>query len=454
MPPPDGFGWDFTSNPIKIYKDGPRHFATDFDARSVIPSDVWNGPVYYASPTGNNANAGTAPATAVRSLWKARQLLEASASPGGIIMASADPDLGYTWWDRSNDFNDTAGTGGAQNANPSKPFALMGYGGTSYMGAIPNLTWTYDATSKTYNVTRSLVTAVVDISSYNRWGVFKRLTRITAGADLAATRTLVGAVPGSYALTAANDLVVRLENDVVVSDATVRVALGTVDALKLGTVSCYISGFGFVGGTQAGVVNGTAVATRNIVMEDCDASFAGIDGGNGGRNNFAFDNMTGLVVLRRCKGASAHADIFNWHNVSGVLHGLMIDCEGVDAGRAGASPVNLSNQIVTAHENMKLITLNTIGAFASGGSVRNINASQHWDLGSIYTSDRGDTRYSGGTQVSSGVVMNDTAKYWGDSITVRGCQQTFYATSLSEIRLRNPVELGGARAGSGLISSY
>lgn len=451
---PFGFSWDSATYPIRVYKDGPRHFTTDLDPRSVIPSDVWNGPVFYAAYNGNNANAGTSPGTAVRSLWKMKQLLEASPAPAGIFMAMVDPDLGYTLWDRNNDLNDTGGSGGTQNTAPTKPYALMSYGGVSYMGAVPNLVWTYDAASKTYSVTRALVTAVADFSTYNRWGVFKRLPKIAAGTDLAATRPLVGAAPGSYALTAANDLVVRLENDAVVSDQTVRVMLGTVDALKFGAVSCYVSGFALVGGTQAGVVNGTQAATRNIVMEDCDASFAGIDAGNGGRNNFAFDNMTGLVVLRRCKGASAHADIFNWHNVSGVLHGLMIDCEGIDAGRAGATPVNLSNQIVTAHEKAKLISFNTRGLYASGGLVRNINESEHLDLGSEYGFDRGDVRYAGGTQVSTGVVMNDTAKYWGDCITVRGCQQTFYATSAAEIRLRDPIEIGGVRGGSGLITKY
>lgn len=454
IPRPAGFSWDFDTFPLRLYKDGPRHFATDLDPRSVIPSDVWNGPVFYAAYNGNNANAGTSPGTAVRSLWKMKALLEASTAPAGIFMAMVDPDLGYTLWDRNNDLNDTGGAGGAQGTAPSKPYALMSYGGVSYMGAVPNLTWTYDAASKTYNVTRSLVTAVADFSAYNRWGVFKRLPKITAGSDLTATRILVGAAPGSYALTAANDLVVRLENDAIVSDQTVRVMLGAADALKFGAVSCYISGFALVGGTQAGVVNGTQAATRNVVMDDCDASFAGIDGGNGGRNNFAFDNMTGLVVLRRCRGVSAHADIFNWHSVTGTMHGLMIDCEGIDAGRAGANPVNLSNQIVTAHEKVKLVSLNTRGLCASGALVRNINDSEHLDLGSEYGFDRGDVRYAGGTQVSTGVAVNDNAKYWGDCITIRGCQQTFYATSAAEIRLRDPIEIGGVRGGSGLITKY
>ncbi|MFG1332010.1 hypothetical protein V5F41_12255 [Xanthobacter autotrophicus] len=452
---PFGFSWDSATYPIRVYKDGPRHFTTDLDPRSVIPSDVWNGPVFYAAYNGNNANAGTSPGTAVRSLWKMKQLLEASPAPGGIFMAMADPDLGYTLWDRNNDLNDTGGSGGSQNTAPTKPYALMSCGGVSYMGAVPNLTWTYDAASKTYNATRSLVTAVADFSAYNRWGIFERLPKLAVGsADLAATRLLVGAAPGSYALTTANDLVVRLSNDAVVSDKTVRVMLGTVDALKLGTVSCYISGFTLVGGTQVGVVNGAQSATRNVVMDDCEADFAGIDGGNGGRNNFAFDNLTGLVVLRRCKSASSHADNYNWHMQSGAMYGLMIDCEGIDAGRAGASPVNTSNQFVTAHEKAKLISFNSRGLLASGGLVRNINESEHWDLGSEYVFDRGDTRYAGGTQVSTGVVMNDTAKYWGDCITVRGCQQTFYATSAAEIRLRDPIEIGGVRGGSGLITKY
>lgn len=454
--PPAGFGWDFSSYPVNIFKDGPRHFATDVDTRSFIPSDVWNGPVYYVSSSGINTNNGTSPSTPVRSLWKARQLLEASASPAGIIMAMANADTGIIWWDRANDFNDNGAAGGgtAGGVAPTKPFALMSWGGQSYMGNVVNsLAWTYDSTSKTYSATRSSVACVIDISQYNRWGIYKRLSKITAGADLAATRTLVGAAPGSYALTASNELVIRLDNDAAVSDTTVRVVLNTVDALKLGAVSAYISGFSLLGSTLTGAVNAASAATRNIVMEDCDASFAGQDGGTA-RNNYAVDNLTGLAILRRCKGAAALADVFNWHAVSGNGHGLMIDCEGVDAGHDGASPVNLSNQIVTLHETFKLISLNTKGSFASGGCVRNINTSQHWDLGSEYAFDRGDVRFSGGTQISSGVVMNDTAEYWGDCITVRGCQQTFYATASAKIHLRDAVEMGGKRGGSGVIDIY
>lgn len=447
--PPSGFGWDFSAHPINIYKDGPRKFATDIDLRAKIPSDVWNGPVYYVSPTGSNANAGTSRATAVRSLWKARQLLEASAAIGGIFIVDADPNAGFTWWDRANDFNDTgaAGGGGAGGVAPTKPFAMLSSGGVNYMGAVINgLAWTLDATSKTYSATRSAVATVIDISSFNRWGIFKRLTKIAAGADLAATRTLVGAAPGSYAVTAANEVVIRLEADAAVSDTTVRVILNTVDALKLGAVHAYISGFGLAGSTLVGAVSANVAATRNVVMEDCDASFAGQDGGVG-KNNYAIDNMTGLFAMRRCTGGGALADVFNFHGVVGQGYGLMIDCKGVDAGHDGASPVNLSNQIVTLHEAFKLISLNTDGTFSSGGCVRNINSSQHWDLGSSYGYDRGDIRFSGGTQISTGIVMNDTAEYWGDCITVRGCQQSFYATAAAKIHLRDPIEMGGVRAG-------
>lgn len=85
--------------------------------------------------------------------------------------------------------------------------------------------------------------------------------------------------------------------------------------------------------------------------------------------------------------------------------------------------------------------------------MRNINASEHWDLGSEYADDRGDLRF-GGTQVSAAVVVNDTARYWGDCVTCRGCLQSFYATAGAEIRLREPVEMGGQRGGSGVISDY
>jgi hypothetical protein len=452
---PSGFGWDFNTYPVNVYKDGPRHFMTDIDLRAKVASDIWNGPVYFASPSGNNANNGTAITTPVRSLWKARMLLEASVSPGGVILALADPTLGYTWWDRNNDFNDTAGAGGGgdTNAAPSKPVALMSYGGPSYMGPIIiGLTWVFDATSKTYSASRSAVACVIDVTGLSRFGAFKRLTRIAGGADLAATRTAIqtDGRTGIYAVSTANDLVIRLDNDTVVNDTNVKVGL-TGLGLKTGTPDFYASGFGFVGGGSNGAFNNGVSATHNVVLEDCDASFGGADLG-AGFNSYSDDNMTGLMAMRRCTGFSSGSDIFNAHGATGQLHKLLIDCAGQDAGHDGSSPVSLSNQIVTIHDNVRLISLITQGRWSSGSCVRNIDTSQHWDLGSEYGYDRGDTRFSGGAITPTGVKIDNNAKYWGDSITIRGCQYTFQATSSGQILLRDPIEMGGVR--SGTIGAY
>lgn len=452
--PPTGFGWDFNAYPINIYKDGPRHFSTDIDLRSLVTSNIWNGAVYYVDVVGgNDANNGTSVTTPVKTLFKARQLLEASAAAGGVILSKSNVESGLVFAGRTLDFNDTANTsGGGVAVQPTKPFALISYGGRTIMGSFFTLSWSYDAASLTYSVSRSNVAGIVDVSSYDRWGVYKRLRKIAAGADLAATRTLVAASPGSYAQLPDNTVVVRLENDVPVSDATTKVIAVGVDAFRTGAVDCYASGFSFWGaGASVGAVDATtSQGTRNIVLEDCDASFSGIDGGTA-RSAYRFDRTTGIVALRGCTGTGSLADIYSFNETSSQLHALMIDCSGLDAGRAGSSPAQQSNQIVTCHNTAKLISLNTRGVLSAGGVVRNIDSSEHWDLGSDYGSDRGD-RHFGGLVDSCGVQINSTAKYWGDCITTRGVMNSFYKDANATLLVRDPIEMGGRRVGT--IGTY
>lgn len=457
VPAPAAFGWDFNQYPVNVSKDGPRHFATDVDLKSKVTSDIFNGPVFYADAVnGNDANAGTSEATAVQSAWKARLLLEASASPGGIVINKVNSATGIQFLDRRYDFLNQSGSGGqAAFETPSKPMAFISVGGYTYMGNFANLTWTYDATSRTYSATRSAVAQAIDISGLNRFGYFKSITKIAYTTDDTTTRAAVGAAPGSYAInTGTNLVIVRLENDAPVSDATVKLVLNN-DALRLGVYDFYADSVGLLGGIANGTFNAISAATRSIVLENIEACFAGTDGG-AGKNGFSFDNMTGFVGLRNCRAGSNMADAFNFHVTSGNLHALLIDCDAYDAGHIGSSPATLSCQAYTSHETAKIMKMNCRGRVAAGGLTRNIAFSQEWDLGSIYESDRGDLNRSGGGVVPTGVSIEDNAKYWGDCVTIKGgVQRSFYATANAEIHLRNPIEAAGTvHAGTGLIDTY
>jgi hypothetical protein len=449
---PRGFKWDFQTYAVDIRSNDLNRFDTTLDFRAKVTSNIWNGPVYYVAWNGSDANSGTTRALPVASLWKARLLAQANsvAAYGFLIVVIVNPITGLLFFDRTKDFNDTANTSGTGGSTTTDiPFGIIVEGGRFQNSPRrTGLTWTLaDAGSVTYSATAASTGGVINITEYSSLGIRLQSVKVL---DLAA---VIAATTDAWAQVGST-IYVKLINGKIPSDSTV-VVYTTALGFGFGTGDVYLSGVDIYGGGSGfGAISGGASASRNIVLEDCSVISPGSMGGVA-KNAYGFDNNNGFIGLNRCSGSDSLADIFNIHNTNGNgrTHVFMLDCSGTAAGQTGASPVTLSNQIVTCHEDVNLISLNTTGIQASGGCVRNIGGSHHWDLGSTYKSDRGDL-WLGGVQQSAAVIINDTSEYWGESVTVAGCSTTFLTSSLAKTHLKNCREIGGNRGGVGVIDSY
>ena len=450
--PPKGFAWDFETFPVNVFDSGKRYFKTDLDPKSKIPADIWNGPQYWVSHDGSDENSGLARKTPVASAWKARELAENNpdAAKGYSINVVPDPSTGLIFLDREGDFNDSANLSGKGSGQTSdRPFALACHGGRLVMGPCALFSYTLaDTASNTWsaNTGGSEVAAIYNVSGPGPFGVYARIPRMLNGvANDATALAAVQSAPGDAWAQAPGSglLYVRLGNGTQVSNSSISVA-NNAYGLRLGSGDVYLSGIELVGGCiGSGAVDASRVASRTLVFEDVGAWGAGA-AGREAIPAFGLDNMTGLAVLHRCYGYDALGDIFNFKGSEGQLHTLMIDCWGIDAGHAGAIPISYGNSVVHASDTARLITLNTQASYSAGGCTRVSGDAQQWDLGSIYAYDRGDQWLGNeGIAPPTGVRVDDDARYWGQDITVAGCEVSFTAKTSASIRLRSAIEIGG-----------
>ena len=464
VPPPRNFEWNFASHPIQIFDAGARSYRADLDPRSKVAPGIWSGPEYWVAYNGSDSNTGTSRSAPLASAWKARQLAEAnpSAANGYSINFMPDPATGLMFLDQPSRVDNTAEAGAeALSGTCDRPFGLICHGGRLIMGPRQRLSFSpanEEADTWVGTSASGDVAAIYNLAQLGPFGVQSRIAKITAGvSDDTTAQAAVAAAPGdawAQAFGSAN-VYVRLASGQMPSDETVLV-VQACHALRLGTADVYLAGLELIGGTAgSGAVDVRGAAARTLVFEDVGAWGQGATDGPA-QPAVGIDDMTGLAVFHRCYGYNSLGSIFSLRNTGGEVHALMIDCWGIDAGYPGASPASYANQIVAAGDMVRLISLNTQGSYSAGACVGGSGNSQHWDLGSMYAYDRGDLWLGpDGAIPSTGVRLEADARYWGQDITVGGCEISFHASSNNaQIALRNPIEIGGRRQGPGTIGEY
>ena len=142
--------------------------------------------------------------------------------------------------------------------------------------------------------------------------------------------------------------------------------------------------------------------TKNVVAEDCRAPYALMNQSTG--QSWAFDNLTGITALINCEGAMAGTDLFNYKNATGQSFNLLAGCSGVEAGKSGSG----SSNALTGHENCVVADLGGKYSRARGGSIRFVDQSQLWAVGTQSRFDQGDGTTRGE------FVANTQAQIWLD----------------------------------------
>lgn len=314
------------------------------------------GTTLYVSPSGNNANDGSTPALAKRSIASAY-----NAGATTIIAAPGD----YT---RQNGFEGL--TLAARdliiiNSDPDSGSVII-----ARFESPTSLTWVADGTyANVWHCTRSTAVAVRDRSVVDANG---NIQRLTPRADLAA---LDAASEGQF-ITGSTVNVKLSDGRQPDSDVLVfmSAANGVVTAAMAGKTLWVGDGIEFWGGDTALATSGLSTSDNTrIVCEGVKFKYA---------TSASFGNGLSASNLAECYlfGCGAEAnnlDGFNYHYAGGgVGRVLEVDCIGRANGFTGGS-----NNGSSIHEAGQIIRLNGLYISNEGPQVADTNTSQSWNLG-------------------------------------------------------------------------
>ena len=438
LTPQTAFNWPFATYPITVTQTGEYEFITNFNPESYATAAL-AGPTYYVNgSTGSDANNGTTPALAVKSIWKATQLGNATAAPFNVSVAAIA--AGYP---RENGFSNVSTT-----VPNTQPAAYIATGGTVECWTGSTLTWpgTPDPTfTNCYVAARSNVSQIIDTSALDANGDYLRMVQV---ADAATCNT----TPNSWAQVTTNIYVHRTNGDAVTNANTRAMLKATPNFVQDATSKdVYLKGFAFQGGA-AGSVAMTAAATMNFIAVNCRAAYAGDSATS--VNSWKIDFITGLAAFVGCYGSQGEADGFNTHWTPGGTPGiftLTINCKGYNNGRDTVQSCNG----LTLHDGC--IGIDVMGEYWGnyGANVIPINNCQLWCIGTYAHDSQGDVGH-GGVTTPTDYQTQATAQMW-----LQNCRSAVSGTSLlasntSTIYTRNflPGPGQAVGAGGGTITTF
>lgn len=403
-----------------------------------------NGTQVYVSAAGNDSTGDGSSGNPYLSLDKAQQIVNAAGVPATIVcvVAAAEEHRRLA--------------GGQTAVKPTAPTAYVARNGIWRGGVYDAFTWSQNTSTFPDLTGNANVWAIARSAFQGVWhpGLLDergRLVRYRPVASVAA----VNRIPGSVYSNGTNVYLSTFDG-AQPTDATARVVLN-VAAVSWSSFNTQTSvyfdgetsadGFAFDGYCQ--IAAGALFDASLVTVAMRNVSF-----GRGNSNSFGFDSINGLVWLERCSGISSSIDVFNFHNVQGAdMVSVLLNCEGSGAGLQVASQ---SNNIVTAHENCRLISAGGRYTDASGGTIRNINTSKTLSVADYLQGDKGDL-FQGGTLLPCEMRTDNTAKIWGlDPIIVplRENHYGIYATSGSQVLLRGSNFVRGLSGGAGAIGAW
>jgi hypothetical protein len=457
---PSGLGWDLLSFPIavalvKSYGMSPSYGVINFSPEQLfnLKSTALSNPAFtfYSTPTGSDSNPGTE-ALPVKTGGKLIQLCNATGQSCKVIVdGGSSPGSAYP---RTSNFR-SAGVA------PLVDIAIVARGGRVSVGTYDNFsTPPLDGTyTNCYAIPSSgTCDRVVNRWEFDRYGDFVALKNV-------ATPAICNVTPGSWSVSG-SVLYVNRADGLAVTNANTRAYRGAAanvimtTQVNLGFFSeDGNSGFDLEGSNVNAIIDfqiTTPGALGCSVFENCRFLQAGGIVNTAARAT-SINSFNGLVAFFNCSGGGAQTDVFNFHNNYGAafpFH-ILINCTGPTTGKLG----NQSCNIYTMHEDCIGIAVGGSLCEGHGGTVRHINTSRCWMVGTFVADDLGDAVLGGGGSFQpAAVVANDTAQIWCDSVTVKMPGGTrAYATSIAAgaaIRFRDCDPVAQPNAGGGTFETY
>lgn len=413
VPIPDALGWDHVHFPLSI---GLRDFGGRFaegsasfnPKQSAAYAACLAGAVFYVDVTKSDTNNGLTPATAVKSGWKAQQLLNATGAPGRIVVLASGT------YNKDQNFS----IGNAANI-PTVDTLWIASGGRVLMTSHASVTtWVADATyPNTYSATRSSVARVVDLKTKGPTGLYREFVMVADAATCNRT-------PWSWAL-AGSTLYVNRGDAAVVADTNTRVYLQVPNFIATGATPRNLflvgetpsDGWDLEGGCNVGggggcvTVSFSAAGASPVIFyaERMSARYPGIYGGVSLGQGFTVNSVRGLVMLASCDASGAKSDGFNIHdaNAVGGCYFLTVNCTADDCGIQAATSCNGW----TTHEGVVGVDIAGRYRGAAGCTVHAINTTKSFLAGTEASGSRGDQIHGGGFFPAE-FRVSDQAEMW------------------------------------------
>lgn len=461
---PPGLGWDSTNYPITpsiTYQSGSPAIGSAgitstalFDSFSKARSAP--GATFYAAATGgSDSNNCLTSGAACASIGHAVSLCNTAAVPCTIFVTNGGSTTPI--------FYKGAGFTNFNTVFPTVDIAYIATGGSRFVMCFCDA---FSAPSKdgtftnTYSYTVSNVERVVDTTRRDAYGDYVELTNV-------ATAAIANITPNSWALVAGTIYIQRYDNTAV-TNANTRVyrALGGANFyLNNATqTSAYIGGatagdgFDIEGGTDGLKTNFTTyVATKGaIVVSNATLKYGGGIVTTTG-NCASVHSFNGIVAYFNVQANACAADGFNGHNDLTLSGGtaatsiLTVNSAAFDNGRGTSQ----SNNGWTNHDDVRAIDIGGWYWGNHGGSVRDVNTSRAYALGTFVQNDFGDIAL-GGIQPPTAYRVDDTAQMWVDSTQLQmpAGSYAYYATSTAAMYLHNTPGVRQPLAGAGTLSNY
>lgn len=466
---PTSLGWDTTNYPVTVncYRQAgnlpnigvlatlPRAM---FDAKSTVrtapPSTFYvnsgtgitiDGLTFGA---GVDTNVGSL-AAPVKSISKAVSLGNATSAPFMVMVAQGSYSRANNPWNGA--------TWGGGNTFPAQDMALIAVG-RCISGSFDNISGARDGTyTNCSKFSVGNVERVVDVLNTNMFGNYSDLVNVSSVA-------LCNTTPNSWYTDGSANLYVNRADQAIATNTNTRVFRPSTRNMPLNAnTNIYIGGysagdgFDFEGGGNAGPfetdfsVTGVGTTDHVCVVENCTSRYAGGIVATT-LKSWAVDSWRGLVIFNNCSGGASYTDGFNAHNTLSAAHVYMltINCSSYDMGRFNASCNGW-----TIHDTVVGIDICGDYRRGHGGTMRSINTSKQWFVGTQVADDQGDIVF-GGTLRPTAVEMDDTAICWMDSVKIAMPAGTYALRTAGSgtIHTRNMPPHRLPYAGTGTIDNY
>lgn len=409
---------------------------------------------------GSDNNSGLTEALAFSSLGRAITAANTAGGPTRVMVRGGTETHGAR--------NFSLGqfvTGGLYD--PAVDIAFVFYNGPTVVGShAANMTASlHSSAAYTYAVATTLVDQVVDLSDVDDFGIPMPMQYVpfVASGDLP---------PGCWSYDGTGICIIRRRDGAAVASANTRIIRQVSNFRCSRNVSIGIFGdtdadtVRLEGGGSANspfditIQTDTNMTRRAVVLERVASSPYCFLGGAG--RGFSVDGLHGLALLDRCLGVNARSDSFNFHSSRGAFlnnvapaltRPVTINCigraAGIDRRASGQSNTGSCNHW-TIHEDVFGADFGGDFRDASGGAVRNINATKMLAAGTL-SHDRGDVRLGSVTRPTA-FRADDSARIWKfrtrAPLSSVAAQYTDYTTTGALILARQEWPDRGVRFGN------